>query len=104
MLRPHRGARSPSGPFASALQGGASRPPYGTSTTTLKNRNAGLPPDGTAAHGPFSVAAPLSVASRALPVQRFVFGVHSTFGPSALSSLDTMRKSFVASAGSSPSA
>ena len=53
--------------------------PYGTTTTTLKNLNAGLPPAGTSAHGPSSAAAPFSTACISAPVQRFVFGSHSTF-------------------------
>ena len=84
--------------------------PYGNSTTTLKNRMVGRavpgepPSSGTSAHGPSSDSAPFSTARISAPVQRFVFGSHSTFGLPSTSSMDTMRKSFVASVGSSPSA
>ena len=82
---------------------------YGT-TTTLKNRMVGRavpgepPSSGTSAHGPSSDADPFNTACISAPVQRFVFGSHSTFGLPSTSSMDTIRKSFVASVRSSPSA
>ena len=88
-----------------AVNGGASRPRraarYGISTVTLKNRMAGRavpgepPAADTSSHGPFNVAAPFNVALISAPVQRFVFGSHSTFVPSSVTSMDTMRKSSV---------
>ena len=77
---------------------------YGTSTTTLKNLKPALFPSVTVCHSPSSASAPFNTAYISAPVQRFVFGSHSTFGLPSTSSMDTMRKSFVASVGSSPSA
>ena len=37
-------------------------------------------PSGTSAHGPSNFSAPFSTACISAPVQRFVFGSHSTFG------------------------
>ena len=69
---------------------------YGTSTTTLKNLKPALFSSVTVYHSPSSDAAPFSTAGISTPVQRFVFGSHSTFGLSSTISMDTIRKSFVA--------
>ena len=118
MLRPYGEGRAPARPqltgaaaILAALVGRAPRARrYGNSTTTLKNRMVGRavlgepPSSGTSTHGPSSLSAPFSTARISAPVQRFTFGFHSTFGLPSTISMDTMRKSFVASVGSSPSA
>ena len=67
---------------------------YGTSTTTLKNLKPALFSSVTVCHSPSSLSAPFSTTGISAPVQRFVFGSHSTFGLPSTNSMDTMRQSF----------
>ena len=61
----------------------SSASPYGNSTVTLKNLSdafSAAVASSTAFHSPSSLSAPFSTARISAPVQRFVFGSHSTFG------------------------
>ena len=82
-----------------ASPGGASRPgephPYGTCTTTLKNRIAAFSvavAPSTAFLSPSSLSAPFNTACISALVQRFTLGSHSTFGLPSTISREAMRE------------